>query len=102
MKNDTFLKYVKKLNLLFRWPNLGMYVGFRLKLRPPECTQIINVDEDMLWNIANNFVNYCSNDLKKLPDVVQSTNKSSSELKKYSLNSSMSNKFPTTTYFSGT
>ena len=37
--------------------------------------------------VADNSMNYCSNDLKKLPDVVQSTDKRSLELKKYSLNS---------------
>ena len=39
-------------------------------------------------------INYCSNNLKKLLDLFQSTNKRSSKLKKYSLNSRLSKKFP--------
>ena len=47
-----------------------------------------------------NSIDWCSNDLKKLSDVVHSINKRPSEFKKYPLNSSMPNKFPKTTQFS--
>ena len=43
-----------------------------------------------MWDVADNPINYCSNKLKKLPDVVQSINKRSSEIKKYPSNSSLS------------
>ena len=36
-------------------------------------------DEDLLWDVADNSIKYCLNSLIKLPDVVQSTNKTSSE-----------------------
>ena len=65
------------------------YVGFRSKLRPPECPQIANSDEDLLWDVADNSINYCSNALTKLPDVVQSINKRFLEFKKYPLNFSL-------------
>ena len=32
--------------------------------------QIANANEDLLWDAADNSMNYCSDDLKKLPDVV--------------------------------
>ena len=47
--------------------------------------------EDLLWDIADNPIS--SNDLKKLPDIVQSINKRSSKFKKYPLNCSLSKKF---------
>ena len=46
------------------------YIVFWSKLRSLKCTQIAKSDEDLLWDIADNSMNYCSNDLKKLPDVV--------------------------------
>ena len=58
------------------------YLGFRSNLRPSECTQITNSDEDLLWDAADNPINYCLNDLKKLPDAVQNTNKRSLQLNK--------------------
>ena len=60
-------------------------IRFRSKLRPPECTQIDNSDEDLLWDVANNSINCCSNDLKKLPDVVRSTHKRPLDFKKISI-----------------
>ena len=51
-----------------------------------------------MWDVADKSINYCSNDLKKLPDVLQSTNSlKNSELKKYSMNSSLSKKLSKTT-----
>ena len=50
---------------------------FQIKIATAECTQISNSDEDLLWGVTDNSINYSSNDLKKLPDVVQSTNKKS-------------------------
>ena len=50
-------------------------------MRPPECTRIANSDEDLLWDVAGNTINYCPNDLEKLPGVVQSTKKSPKSLK---------------------
>ena len=47
-----------------------------------------------MWGVADNSINYCLNDLKNLPNVVSSTNKRSSEFKKYALNSSLSKKNP--------
>ena len=49
----------------------------RSKLWPPESTQIANQDEGLLWDVADNSINYCWNNLKKLPDVVRSTYKKS-------------------------
>ena len=39
------------------------YPGFRSKLQPPECTQIANSAEDLLWDAADNSIAYCPNDL---------------------------------------
>ena len=39
------------------------------------CTQIANSDKDLLWDVADNSINYCSNGLKKFTGVVQSTDK---------------------------
>ena len=61
-------------------------------MQPPECTQIANSDADLLWDVADKFINNYWNDLKKLANVLQSTNKSSLEFKKYPLNSSFSKK----------
>ena len=66
--------YLCSQKLSKRWGKFS-YVSFRSKLRPPEFTQIANLDEDLLWDVANNFINYCLNDWKKLPDVVESTDK---------------------------
>ena len=52
--------------------------------------QIANSDEDLLWGVDDNSIKYCSNDLKKLPGVVQSTSERSSKFKKNSLYSSLS------------
>ena len=64
---------------------------FQIKIATAECTQISNSDEDLLWGVTDNSINYCSNDLKKLPDVVLIKNPKS--LNKYPLNSSLSKKF---------
>ena len=85
-----FLKSVKQ------WGKIS-YAGFRSKLRSPQFTQIASTDEDLLRDVADNSINYCSNDLKILPDVVYSTDKRSSEFKKCLLNSSLSKTFPKTT-----
>ena len=65
------------------------YVGFRSKFRPPECTRIANSEENLLCNVVDKFIDYCSNELKKLQDVFQSTNKRPSDLKKYPLKTSI-------------
>ena len=32
--------------------------------------QIAYSEEELLWDVDNNSINYCSKDLKKLPDVI--------------------------------
>ena len=51
------------------------HVGFRSKLRRTKYTQIADSDEDLLWDVAGKSIDYSSNDLKKLLDSVQSTDK---------------------------
>ena len=60
-----------------------------LKKKFPECTQIANSNKDLLWDVADNSINYCSNDLKKLPDVVQVTYERFTEFEKDPLKSSL-------------
>ena len=92
VKNSTLILYslcscfYKSYKQLKKFSN----VGFKAKLQPTECTQIANSDQDLLWDIANNSINYCLKKLKKLPDVVKITNERSSEFKKYPLKSSLS------------
>ena len=39
-----------------------------------QCAQTTNSDEELMRDVADNFISYCFSDLKKFPDVVQSTN----------------------------
>ena len=36
--------------------------------------EIANLNKDLLQEVADDSVNYCSNTLKKLADIIQSTN----------------------------
>ena len=87
VNNDTFLKPFKKIKFSTLMVNFWFirekisYVNFRSQLRSPKCTQIANSDEDLLWDVVDNYIDYSSNDLEKLQDVVQSTTKRSLKFK---------------------